>query len=51
MNIGIKGGDMVWGDEKKSNLDGPDGHSKFWHDERRHKPILMKHHTHGSPMV
>ena len=44
MNIEMKI-EKIWnGVEKKGNLDDPDGYSKFWHDKRRHKLILMKSH-------
>ena len=42
---------VVWSDENKWNLDGPDGNSKVWHDNRRKASILMKRHNGGESLM
>ena len=42
---------VVWSDEKKWNLDGPDSCARIWHDNRRKKPVLMKRHTGGGSLM
>ena len=42
---------IVWSDDKKWNLDGPDGKSMFWHDNPREKPIAMKCHSGGGSLM
>jgi len=43
---------VVWSDEKKFNLDGPDGLSYYWHDLRKDKMFSVKRgHGGGSVMI
>lgn len=41
---------IIWSDEKKFNLDGPDGFRYYWHDLRKDKKIFSKR-THGGGSV
>ena len=42
---------MVFSDEKKFNLDGPDGYKYYWHDLRKEKDVFSRKHGGGSVMV
>lgn len=43
---------VVWSDEKKFNLDGPDGLLYYWHDLRKEKMFSLKRaHGGGSVMI
>lgn len=43
---------VIFSDEKRFNLDGPDGYSYYWHDLRKEPRIFNKHHSRvGSLMV
>lgn len=42
---------VVWSDEKKFNLDGPDGCSYYWHDRRLPRKIFSKRHTGGGSIT
>lgn len=42
---------VVWSDEKKFNLDGPDGFAYYWHDQRKDKLIYSKRHTGGGSVM
>jgi transposase len=41
----------IFSDEKKFNLDGPDGWAKYWHDIRREPRIYQKHHSGGGSVM
>ena len=41
---------MVWSDEKKFNLDGPDGVKYYWHD-LRNEPLRFSRRGHGGGSV
>jgi transposase len=43
---------VIWSDEKKFNLDGPDGFSYYWHDIRKEEQIFStRSHGGGSVMI
>jgi transposase len=42
---------VIWSDEKKFNLDGPDGFAKYWHDLRKKELFFSKRHTGGGSVM
>ena len=42
---------IIFSDEKKFNLEGPDGFAYYWHDLRTEKKIFSKRQSSGSVMV
>ena len=42
---------IVWSDEKKFNLDGPDGFAYYWHDLRKEKEIFSKRNFGGGSVM
>ena len=42
---------IVWSDEKKFNLDGPDGLAYKWHDLRKEKQWFSKRHSGGGSVM
>lgn len=42
---------VIWSDEKKFNLDGPDGFSSYWHDLRKEPLIMSKRHSGGGSVM
>jgi hypothetical protein len=43
---------IIWSDEKKWNLDGPDGLKSYWYDIRREKTVISKRqHGGGGVMI
>lgn len=43
--------DVTWSDEKKFNLDGPDGFAYHWHDLRKEKLVFSKRHSGGGSLM
>ncbi|GBM33808.1 Transposable element Tc3 transposase [Araneus ventricosus] len=43
--------DVIFSDEKKFNLDGPDGFRYFWYDLRKEKEIFSKHTFGGGSVI
>ena len=43
--------EVVFSDEKKFNLDGPDGWKSYWHDLRKEKAIHSKQHSGGGSLM
>ena len=41
----------IFSDEKKFNLDGPDGFQDYWHDLRKEKQIFSTRHFCGSSVM
>jgi hypothetical protein len=48
---GNKWKDVIWSDEKKFNLDGPDGFAYYWHDLRKEELVFSKRHTGGGSLM
>lgn len=48
---GSKWKDVIWSDEKKFNLDGPDGFAYYWHDLRKEELVFSKRHTGGGSLM
>ena len=42
---------VIFSDEKKFNLDGPDGFSCYWHDFRKEERIFSKRHSGGGSLM
>ena len=42
---------VIFSDEKKFNLDGPDGWAYYWHDLRRDKEIFSKRQQGGKSLM
>ena len=42
---------IIWSDEKRFNLDGPDGFAYYWHDLRKDELILSKRHSGGGSVM
>lgn len=42
---------VIFSDEKKFNLDGPDGYSYYYHDLRKEEIILSRRHTGGGSVM
>lgn len=42
---------IVFSDEKKFNLDGPDGFACYWHDLRKDEVVFSKRHTGGGSLM
>jgi len=42
---------IVWSDEKKFNLDGPDGYSYYWHDLRKEKIFSTRRNMGGGGLM
>jgi len=42
---------VIWSDEKKFNLDGPDGFASYWHDLRKEEILFSKRHTGGGSLM
>lgn len=42
---------VIWSDEKKFNLDGPDGFAYYWHDLRKDELYFSKRHTGGGSLM
>lgn len=42
---------VIWSDEKKFNLDGPDGRAYYWHDKRLPPKIFSKRHSGGGSIM
>jgi transposase len=42
---------VIWSDEKRFNLDGPDGWCHYWHDLRKEPVILAKERQGGGVMI
>ena len=48
---GEKWKDVIWSDEKKFNLDGPDGFAYYWHDLRKEELVFSKRHSGGGSLM
>ena len=42
---------VVWSDEKRFNLDGPDGFAYYWHDLRREERLFSKRQNGGGSLM
>ena len=51
VSFGEKWSDVVFTDEKKWNLDGPDGFHCYWHDLRKEKKFFKKRQSGGGSVM
>ena len=51
MTWNLEWSQIVWSDEKKFNLDGPDGYSYYWHDLRKEKIFSTRRNMGGGGLM
>ena len=51
IDFGDKWSSVIFGDEKKFNLDGPDGFQCYWKDLRKEKDIFSKRQNGGASVM
>jgi transposase len=51
MEFGVQWRKVVWSDEKKFNLDGPDGLQYYWHDLRKEPELFSKNAMGGGSVM
>lgn len=42
---------VIWSDEKRFNLDGPDRQEYYWHDLRKEEKFLVSHQQGGGSIM
>ena len=51
VDLGLQWNNVIFSDEKKFNLDGPDGYRKFWYELKDDKKIFSKRHSGGGSVM
>ena len=51
MTFGVNWRNVIFRDEKKFNIDGPNGYRMYWHDLRKEEKFFSKRHSGGGSVM